>query len=50
MTNSRKKPYVVITIDRSSYLNDHIHHVSKDGRVDMLYVDGMCVPMSMGMS
>jgi len=37
-----KKPYVVITIDMSSYLEDHMHHVSRDGRVDVPYVDGHC--------
>ncbi len=46
MTNSAKNPYVVITVEPDAFdgngKSDHRHHVSKDGRVDVLFVDGEC--------
>ncbi len=41
VTNSATNPYVVITVDVAAFdgegKNDHMHHVSKDGRVDVPY-------------
>jgi ABC-type sugar transport system substrate-binding protein len=46
VTNSASNPYVVITVDVAAFdgegKNDHAHHVSKDGRVDLEYIDGEC--------
>lgn len=42
-----KNPYVVITVDVAAFdgagANDHTHHRSKDGRVDVPYVGGECL-------
>lgn len=41
VTNSATNPYVVITVDVAAFdgegKNDHAHHVSNDGRVDVPY-------------
>lgn len=46
VTNSATNPYVVITVDVAAFdgagNNDHTQHVSKDGRMDELAVDGEC--------
>ncbi|MDH3470120.1 MAG: hypothetical protein OEM94_02265 [Acidimicrobiia bacterium] len=46
VTNSHNNPFVVINIDVAAFdgegKNDHTHHVSKDGRVDVLFVNGEC--------
>jgi hypothetical protein len=46
VTNSQKRPFVIINIDVAAFdgegKNDHTHHVSKDGRVDVPFVDGEC--------
>lgn len=47
VTNSTSNPFVVISVDVAAFdgegNNDHSRHISKDGRVDQLYVDGECV-------
>lgn len=46
VTNSATNPFVVITVDVAAFdgegHNDHSQHVSNDGRVDELYIDGVC--------
>ena len=46
VTNSASNPYVLITVDVAAFdgegKNDHTHHVSKDGRVDVLADEGVC--------
>ncbi len=46
VTNSATNPYVVITVDVAAFdgqgANDHTHHASKDGRVDVVFEDGEC--------
>ena len=46
VTNSATNPYVVITVDVAAFdgagANDHTRHLSKDGRVDVLWIDGRC--------
>lgn len=46
VTNSATNPYVVITVDVAAFdgqgANDHTHHASKDGRVDVVFADGEC--------
>ncbi len=46
VTNSATNPFVVITVDVAAFdgegRNDHTLHLSKDGRVDELFVDGVC--------
>ena len=44
VTNSETNPWVIITVDRHAFdgegANDHSHHVSKDGHIDVEY-DGV---------
>jgi ABC-type sugar transport system substrate-binding protein len=46
VTNSTANPYVVIEVDVAAFdgqgANDHTHHLSKDGRIDVPFVDGVC--------
>ncbi len=46
VTNSASNPYVLITVDVAAFdgegTNDHTHHMSKDGRVDVVSTDGTC--------
>ncbi len=46
VTNSATNPFVVITVDVAAFdgegHNDHTQHLSKDGRTDALYIDGVC--------
>ena len=52
VTNSQRNPYVIIEIDVSAFdgegKTDHTHHVSKDGRIDVLYADGECQVVRQG--
>ena len=49
VTNSATNPFVIIEVDVAAFdgegKNDHAHHVSKDGRVDVVYdaATMMCV-------
>lgn len=46
VTNSATNPWVILEVDVAAFdgegKNDHTHHESKDGRVDVLAVDGTC--------
>ncbi len=46
VTNSDTNLFVVVDVDVAAFdgegANDHTSHVSKDGRFDSLYVDGLC--------
>ena len=46
VTESEGNPYVLITVDVAAFdgegANDHSHHEAKDGRVDVVSVDGTC--------
>lgn len=46
VTNSETNPWVQITVDVAAFdgegQHDHTHHVSKDGRVDYILLDGEC--------
>ena len=46
VTNSAKNPWVIITVDVAAFdghdKNDHMHHRSKDGRRDVVAVNGRC--------
>ena len=46
VTNSAANPYVVVDVDVAAFdgegTNDHTHHMSKDGRVDVPFVNGVC--------
>lgn len=49
VTNSAKNPWVILTVDTHAFdgegKNDHSHHESKDGRVDILLNSaGECAP------
>jgi ABC-type sugar transport system substrate-binding protein len=46
VTNSPTNPYVIITVDVAAFdghdKSDHMHHVSKDGRRDVVATNGQC--------
>ena len=48
VTNSAKKPWVQITVDRAAFDgagdDDHSHHVSRDGRTDFALDAGETCP------
>lgn len=49
VTNSTSNPWVIIEVDVAAFdgegKNDHTHHESKDGRTDVVAVDGVCPPV-----
>ena len=46
VTNSSSNPWVIIDVDFAAFdgdgKNDHYHHVSKDGRMDVEPTNGTC--------